>query len=356
VSTNGFVSGSSTAAGSYPFSVMVREASGQSFTQACSLNVTPSMLHITTACPLPDAKLGQSYSARMQAAGGLAPYQFDFFGFLPDGLQVSGDGTLSGTPTALGGEAFLVRVTDAQSKTTSAPCSVGVGLPAVPQISITGLPTVVSPAATNIAVTAQLSQAYTQPIAGQVSLNALPDTQSPEAGANQADPRLRFANGQAAMNFTIPAGSMRVTLPLVSTGTVASTVVVSLGKMRSAGVDLPLYPTPVIFSIAPAAPVVTSACYTRTQTGVNLQINGYSTTRELTRAEVTIGTVKLQTELTGISASYFSAPETIRAGGSFGLTLPYQLDLGPKDPISSAAINLFNTVGGTGSRTIQACQ
>jgi len=356
VATTGFVSGSTTAAGSYPFSVTVREASGQSFTQACSLNVTPSALHLTTACPLPDAKLGQSYSAQMHAAGGVAPYQFDFFGYLPDGLLVSSDGTVSGTPTTLGGEAFLVRVTDAQSKQTSAPCSVGVGLPAIPQISITGLPAVAQPAATNIAVTARLSSTYTQPIYGQVTLDVLPDTHSSEAEANQADPRLRFANGQAAINFVIPAGSTQVTLPLVSTGTVASTVVVSLGKLGSANVDLPLHPTPVIFRIPQVAPVVTSACYARTSTGVNVQVNGYSTTRELTQANVTIGNSKFQTDISGIAAGYFSDQLTIRAGGSFALTLPYQLDIGTNDPISTATINLANTVGDAGSRTIQACQ
>jgi hypothetical protein len=356
VSSTGFVSGSTMAAGSYPFNVSVREASGQTFTQACSLNVTPSMLHITTACPLPDAKLGQNYSVQMQAAGGIAPYQFDFFGFLPEGMRVSSDGKISGIPNALGGEAFLVRVTDAQSKTTTSVCSVGVGLPAVPQISITGLPAIAPPAATNIAATARLSQAYTQPITGQITLNAQPDTQSPQGDANQPDPRLRFANGQATINFVIPAGSTQLSFPLGSTGTVASTVMVSLGQLRSAGVDLPLYPTPFIFRIAPAAPVVTSACYTRTSTGINLQVNGYSTTRELTRTDVTIGTTQFHTDLTGIAAAYFSAPETIRAGGSFALTLPYQLDIGPNDPISSATVNLFNTVGAAGSRTVQACQ
>jgi hypothetical protein len=332
VSPDGFVSGSSTSAGSYPFNVTVREASGQTFTQACSLNVAPSLLHLTSACPLPDAKLGQSYSMQLKAAGGVAPYQFDFFGYLPSGLQV------------------------AQNKTSTSPCSVGVGLPAVPQIGIKGLPAVVPAAATNIAVTAVLSGAYTQPLYGQVNLDVSPNTQSSEGAANQADPRLRFSNGQAAINFVIPAGSTQISLPLVSTGTVASTVVVSLEKLGSAGVNLPLHPIPVIFTIAPAAPVVTSACYTRTATGVNLQVNGYSTTRELTRVNVAIGPDTFQTDLNGIAANYFSAPETIRAGGSFALTLPYQLDIGTNDPISKATISLFNTVGGAGSRTIQACQ
>ena len=360
ISSSGFVSGSSTAAGSYPFSVTVREASGQTFTQPCNLNVAPSVLHITTSCPLPDAKLGQSYSAQIQAGGGVAPYQFDFFGFLPDGLQVASDGTISGAPTALQGDAFLVRVTDARNQTATTACSVSVGLPAIPLISITGLPATVAPAAANISVTAQLTQPYTQPITGQAVLDVQPDTRSSEAGANQADPRLRFMNGQTATNFVIPAGSRQVTLPLVSTGTVASTVVASLTKLRSAGVDLPLHPTPVIFKIQPSAPVVTSACYTITSTGINLQVNGYSTTRELTQAKVSLATQALnqsfETDLNGLAAGYFSDPETIRAGGTFALTIPYQLDIGPKEVVTSATLALFNTVGGTSSVSMQACQ
>jgi hypothetical protein len=356
VSVNGFVSGVPTAAGSYPFNVTVREASSQTFTQACSLNVQAEVLRIKTTCPLPDGLVGQDYSASFEAAGGTAPYQFDFFGFLPDGLRAASDGSLRGTPTAVGGESFLIRATDARNKSATTVCSVRVGLPAVPQIRITGLPAVAPPAATNIAVTAELAQTYSQAVEGQATLDVLADTKSTEAGANQPDPRLRFTNGQAAISFTIPAGSKRVTLPLVSTGTVASTVVVSLGKLRAAGVDLPLYPTPVIFSIAAAAPVVTSACYARTSTGVDIQISGYSTTRELARAEVTIGATSFETDLDGIASGYFSAPETVREGGAFSLTLPYALDLGPKDVISGASINLFNRVGGTGSRSIQACQ
>jgi hypothetical protein len=60
--------------------------------------------------------------------------------------------------------------------------------------------------------------------------------------------------------------------------------------------------------------------------------------------------------VSGIASDYFADPLTIRAGGSFALTLPYQLDIGTNDPISTATINLANTVGEAGSRTIQACQ
>jgi len=354
VSLDGQVIGTPATAGSYPFSVVMREGSGQTFTQSCSLNVNPDALHFVTSCPLPQAKLGQSYSSRILAGGGTAPYHFDFFGYLPDGLQPSIDGVLSGTPQSLGGLAFLVRVTDAQNRSTLTSCAVNVVLPPLPQMQIGNVPATVAPAAGNIGIPVQLSDTYSQPIDGQLVLNIHPDARSSEGEANQADPRLRFTNGQTTANFTIPAGSTRVTVPLASTGTVASTITVSVSQLRSGGANLNLFPTPKIFSIPASAPVVTSACYSRTQTGISLQINGYSTTRELVSADVKIGNQGFQLDLSGIAAGFFSDPQTIRSGGAFSLTVPYDVDLGKATP--AVSINVLNTVGAAGNQTIQACQ
>jgi hypothetical protein len=354
LTSDGLASGTATAAGSYPFNVTVREASGQTFAQACSLNVNPTVLHITTSCPLPQAQLGQNYSARIAAAGGTAPYQFGFFGFLPDGLTSASDGSLKGTPRTLGAQAFLVQVTDAMSASAQVVCAVNVALPDVPDIQISGLSATAPPASANTAVTVALSQPYTQPITGQVLLSVQPDTPNSDGEANQADPRLSFANGQTAVSFSIAAGSQQVSVPLISTGTVASRVTVSLSQLRAAGVVLPVNPTPQIFNITRAAPVVTSACYTKTSTGLSFQLNGYSTTRELARADVVIGTQNVSIDLTGIAANFFTAPESIRAGGTFALTAPYNVALGATVP--TITMNLFNTVGGAGSRTLAVCQ
>ena len=356
ISIDGQVSGTPANAGLYPFNVTTREGSGQTFSQACSLNVNPPSLHISTSCPLPPAQLGQAYSARIGAAGGTAPYRFDFYGFLPDGLQPSTDGGLAGTPQSLGGLSFLVRVSDAQNRSTTGQCSVNVVLPAVPQIQLGSFPSTVAPAASNVLIPIQLTQAYSQSIQGQLSISIQPDTHSSDASANQPDPRLRFANGQMTANFTIPAGSTRLNVPLVSTGTVASTITVSLANLRAAGANLSLYPTPRIFRIAPSAPIVTTACYTRTPTGIALQLNGYSTTRELVRAEVAIGTLNFKTDLNGIAAAYFSNPTSIRAGGAFALTVPYDLNLDPKASPGSVSINVFNVVGAAGNQTVSTCQ
>jgi hypothetical protein len=352
-SSLGVLSGVATAPGLYPFDVTVREGSGQTFTQACRLNVNPTVLRITS-CPLPKAQLGQSYAARVSAEGGLAPYRFEFLGFLPDGLRAGSDGSVTGTPQALGGQSFQVRLTDSQNSTVNSACSVNVALPPIPQIRITGLPATAAPASTNVAVTVEIDNTYTQPIEGQVDLSIQPDTRSSEGAANQADPRLSFANGQPTAKFSIAPGSKQVKLPLVSTGTVASTVTLALSHLRSAGVDLPLFPSAQKFSIVPSAPVVTSACYSRTPTGVNFEVNGYSTTRELKRADVSIGTEKLQIDLAGLATDFFAAPVSIRNGGTFALTVPRDMTMGTTVP--EISMQVYNTIGGAGARTLTGCQ
>ena len=50
------------------------------------------------------------YTATLEADGAVAPYRWDVTaGTLPTGLRLAGD-TLTGTPTAIGGATFTVRV------------------------------------------------------------------------------------------------------------------------------------------------------------------------------------------------------------------------------------------------------
>ncbi len=56
---------------------------------------------------------GSPYSHFFTASGGLAPYLFTTAGSEPTGLTLSGDGQLSGTPTAPGSFTFDVQATDA---------------------------------------------------------------------------------------------------------------------------------------------------------------------------------------------------------------------------------------------------
>jgi len=85
---------------------------------------------------LPDGQVGEGYNAVLEATGGETPYAWSIdSGSLPEGLELSAGGVISGTPSAAGNRTFTVRVTgsDGRSSTRSlslqvtAPPPLGVG-------------------------------------------------------------------------------------------------------------------------------------------------------------------------------------------------------------------------------------
>ena len=87
---------------------------------------------VTSVCPaitingtLPGGAVGTPYSQTLTATGGTAPYQFTVSsGTLPDGVNLSTAGVVSGTPTLAGTFSFTVRATGADSCSGVAPFSV----------------------------------------------------------------------------------------------------------------------------------------------------------------------------------------------------------------------------------------
>ena len=72
--------------------------------------VTPK---ITTDSPLPEGTVGKSYTANLQATGNNITWSVASGSTLPDGLTLNSDGTITGTPTAVGSSTFTVTATNA---------------------------------------------------------------------------------------------------------------------------------------------------------------------------------------------------------------------------------------------------
>lgn len=71
---------------------------------------------ITTAKTLPDATATVAYSQKLEGVGGTTPYGWALdSGALPNGLTLSADGIVSGTPTTAGTYSFKVRLRDANA-------------------------------------------------------------------------------------------------------------------------------------------------------------------------------------------------------------------------------------------------
>jgi len=114
-----------TAAPTATVDVTVTDARSQTATALLSLTVNPATLVVTTSS-LPAATINEGYSATLEAAGGTAPYTWTTTSTLPDGLNLSSTGQLTGTPTTAGGTDIEVMVTDANNQTAQATLAITV--------------------------------------------------------------------------------------------------------------------------------------------------------------------------------------------------------------------------------------
>jgi uncharacterized protein (TIGR03437 family) len=81
-------------------------------------------ISIATACPLPNAVVGQPYSQMLAPNGGTPPYTwFLAQGTLPPGLSLAPSGLIAGTATAALLASFTIRVSDAQGNTAQRGCA-----------------------------------------------------------------------------------------------------------------------------------------------------------------------------------------------------------------------------------------
>lgn len=114
LSAQGVLSGTPTEAGTFSFTVRA-EGGGQTAERALGIEVgTEIVAPVVTTSSLPDGRLGESYSATLEASQGDGSYAWAIVaGGLPVGLSLDAGGGISGTPTDGGTFAFTVQVTSA---------------------------------------------------------------------------------------------------------------------------------------------------------------------------------------------------------------------------------------------------
>ena len=160
----GVISGTPTAAGTFPVAVSITDSVGQTTQGLYSLSIAGGSvipppqappLQITTQS-LPAGAVGQIYATLIGASGGTGNYVFNVIGgSLPLNVQLALAGQLYGTPKVPGTSTFTVQVTDsAQSTATqiltitiapgpvtvtgTAPPNVGVNTPLTVVVSASG--------------------------------------------------------------------------------------------------------------------------------------------------------------------------------------------------------------------------
>jgi Putative Ig domain len=97
-----------------------------------------SSLSITTSTPLPTGSVGTLYSQMLSATGGAPPYTWSLMsGLLPNGLNLSANGFISGTPTTLATFTFTLQVSDSVSDTATQTFSLTIAPATASSLAIT---------------------------------------------------------------------------------------------------------------------------------------------------------------------------------------------------------------------------
>ncbi len=124
----GVISGTPTAAGTFNFTVQVRDAALVTATRALSIVVV--VVPAIPAVTLPDGEVGAGFNQTLAATGGLLPLTWSVSaGALPGGLTLSSAGVIAGTPTVKGTFKFTVMLTDAAGKTATSALKITVVAP-----------------------------------------------------------------------------------------------------------------------------------------------------------------------------------------------------------------------------------
>lgn len=200
-------------------------------------------------------------------------------------------------------------------------------LPELPGYQWEGLSGTVAPM-TQGAVGLRLERAYPVTLRGTVTMTV-------DALSFGADPAVQFSTGGRTVSFTIPAGETRAvfsngsTSVRLQTGTAAGRIVLTPSFVTEGGIVLtPEQEAPLDLTVPEQAPEVLAARLEASLTAVQVVVTGYSTTRSLTKMEVTIrrrtGKSETFTFDVGPAAQlWYGSAASLSFGGLFSATVPF---------------------------------
>jgi len=189
-------------AGTYNFTITASDANSNSGARSYTIDIVAPTIALTPDM-LDDGILGTAYSVTLSASGGVGPYGYSIAsGALPAGLTLSGDGLLSGTPTAAGSFSFTVSAVDANGNAGTKAYSIAI---VSPQVNVT--PATLPDGSVGTAYSQPLSATGgTAPYSYAVSTGTLPagltlpareGTKAVEAARDRArEAKLAFAVGR----------------------------------------------------------------------------------------------------------------------------------------------------------------
>jgi hypothetical protein len=346
-SGNSLISGTPTDPGAFTYVLQVADKASSNSTRACSLQISSAPLAITSAATLPSATVGVKYTQALSATGGHPPYSWSIQSAgAPDSFALDASGQLTGVPTAAGTYSFMVQVADQDNNVARQSVTLAVLAGAAPSVTVAGLTDIVDPGQ-QPTFNLQLGGNYPAQIDGTMTLTFTPD---PTVGVD--DPAILFANGKRTLTFTVPPNSSTpvFTVPeAFQTGTVAGTIQLSV-KLMSNGTDItPANNTLRTVRVDRLAPKISSVVVSQSSGGFQVQLSGFSTTREVTQGTFTFtlsngqAPIQVVVPMSDAGKAWFQSNTSLQYGGQFSITQPFTLQ--GQLTVSSVSVTLTNAQG-----------
>jgi hypothetical protein len=214
-----------------------------------------------------------------------------------------------------------------------------------------------------------LAQPVSETLRGQAILRF--NGTAANAPTGYFDPALRFGAldpcGNASieavcrtLDFLVPPNTTQVVLPAdgnIVQGTVAGNILVTI--TFPAATNPNVVPPPDQQQTIPVralAPVIDSVELFPLTGGFEIEIAGYSTTRSLTRADITLNlegsNEQFQVPLDAAANSWYTSDAGRLAGGQFRVRIPFEFPGVASAEIRSVQVTVVNSVGSTSANPV----
>lgn len=284
-------------------------------------------------------------------------------------LSVVGQGFTQGATVHWNGSALVTSYVDLNHLTAQVPATLltTTGTATVTVVDPGSIPvsgsatfTVSAPAAVATATGPQSSDPGTQPSV-QMSLDPYPAdvtvtltlSFAPAPPNEVTDPTVLFANGTTVDTFVVPANSTTAIPPInLQTGTTAGTITIAT-QLTAGGANItPSTLVPVVIVVPAQAPVISSARLTRNGESLQLVIDGFSSSRDMSQADfhftaasgASLKTTDLTVSLTSAFTTWYQSDTSTGFGTAFEYTQPFTLD-SPATDVQSVTVTLTNSIG-----------
>jgi len=335
--------------GSHTLTAVARDDSGNT---ATSQAVTVTVTNLTMLpSSLPDGLINTLYTPQtLTVNGGTAPFTWTFAsGTRPPGINLSAQSgntiLISGTPTAAGTFNFTVQVQDSSSPPRFASNSFSVTIYPVLALEIQSLSGDAIDSA-NISPTQQLRISISVPGTAappQVDVNGLMRASFVPVPGGAEDKKMLFENGQNSVNFSIPAGSNKaLSSVLFQPGTNAGDITFSVATQNLLTAHLPRL-----------RPSIMSVALSRESNALNVNVIGFSTTRDITSATFTFSGPGMEPKTVDVLSvasafnTYFARrdDQALMSGSIFVLMMPFTLVNATPAQFDSVTVILRNSLG-----------